>query len=230
MSVEDARKHCWLVDSKGLVVKSRTDLVEHKLHYAHEHAPVGDFLSAIRDLKPTAIIGVAAVGGTFNPAVLAEMASLNQRPIVFALSNPHSRAECTAEQAYAGTGGRALFACGSPYDPVTLDGKTFVPRQGNNSYIFPGVGLGAIASKTTRITDAMFMAAARTLAQLVTEQDIAQGSLFPALERIREVSAHIGVAVAESAYANGTAGKPRPVNVLEDVKTQMYNPRYQSYV
>ncbi len=230
LSVEDARKRCWLVDSKGLVVKSRTDLVEHKLHYAHEHAPVSDFLAAIKDLKPTAIIGVAAVGGTFTPEVLAEMARLNKQPIIFALSNPTSKAECTAEQAYRGTNGTALFACGSPFDPVTLNGKTFVPRQGNNSYIFPGVGLGAIASKTTRITDAMFMAAAKTLAQLVTDEDIAQGSLFPALERIREVSAHIAVAVADTAYAGGTAGKPRPVNLLEEVKTQMYNPRYQSYV
>ncbi len=228
--VEKARQHCWLVDSKGLVVKSRTDLVDHKLHYAHDHAPVSDFLTAIRDLKPTAIIGVAAVGGTFNPEVLAEMARLNTQPIIFALSNPTSKAECTAEQAYQGTGGRALFACGSPFDPVSLNGKSFVPRQGNNSYIFPGVGLGAIASKTTRITDAMFMAAARTLAELVTEEDLKQGSLFPALARIREVSAQIGVAVAENAYASGLAGKPKPQDVMADVRAQMYDPRYESYV
>jgi len=228
--VEKARQHCWLVDSKGLVVKSRTDLVDHKLHYAHDHAPVSDFLTAIKDLKPTAIIGVAAVGGTFNPEVLAEMARLNTQPIIFALSNPTSKAECTAEQAYRGTDGRALFACGSPFDPVTLNGKTFVPRQGNNSYIFPGVGLGAIASKTTRINDAMFMAAARTLAELVTDDDLKQGSLFPALARIREVSAQIGVAVAENAYASGLAGKPKPQDVMADVRAQMYDPRYQSYV
>jgi len=228
--VEMARQHCWLVDSKGLVVKSRTDLVDHKLHYAHDHAPVSDFLTAIKDLKPTAIIGVAAVGGTFNPEVLAEMARLNTQPIIFALSNPTSKAECTAEQAYRGTDGRALFACGSPFDPVTLNGKTFVPRQGNNSYIFPGVGLGAIASKTTRINDAMFMAAARTLAELVTDDDLKQGSLFPALARIREVSAQIGVAVAENAYASGLAGKPKPQDVMADVRAQMYDPRYESYV
>ena len=130
----------------GLVVKNRAGLAEHKLRYAHDHAPVDDFLTAIRTLKPTAIIGVAAVGGTFTPEVLQKMAELNERPIVFALSNPTSKAECTAEEAYRQTGGRALFACGSPFDPVKLDGKTFVPRQGNNSYIFPGVGLGAIAS------------------------------------------------------------------------------------
>jgi malate dehydrogenase (oxaloacetate-decarboxylating)(NADP+) len=221
-----ARERCWLVDSHGLVIRSRKDLAEHKLPYAHVHAPVADFLSAIKALKPTAIIGVAAVGGTFTQEVLAEMARINQRPIVFALSNPTSKAECDAEQAYRGTGGRALFACGSPFDPVQLDGTTFVPRQGNNSYIFPGVGLGAIASRTRRVTDAMFMAAAHTLAHLVTESDLAQGSLYPALPRIREVSLHIATAVAESAYKNGLAGKPRPDNVQADVQAQMYDPRY----
>lgn len=226
LSESAARERCWLVDSHGLVIKDRSDLAEHKLPYAHAHAPVADFLSAIKALKPTAIIGVAAVGGTFTREVLAEMASINQRPIVFALSNPTSKAECDAEQAYRGTGGRALFACGSPFDPVQLDGKIFVPRQGNNSYIFPGVGLGAIASRTRRITDAMFMAAAHTLARLVTESDLAQGSLYPALPRIREVSLHIATAVADAAYKSGLAGKPKPDDVQADVQAQMYDPRY----
>jgi len=225
-----ARERCWLVDSRGLVVKSRNDLVEHKRPYAKDHAPIGDFPSAVKALKPTAIIGVAAVGGTFTREVLEEMARMNTRPIVFALSNPTSKAECTAEQAYRWTGGRALFASGSPFDPVKVEGRTFVPRQGNNSYIFPGVGLGAIVSGARRVTDDMFMAAARTLAQRVDEADLAQGSLYPALSRIREVSAAIAAAVAESAYASGLAGKPRPADVLADVKSQMYDPRYSSYV
>ena len=140
-----ARQRCWLVDSKGLVVKSREGLAAQKLPYAHDHAAVTDFMSALRDLKPTGIIGVAAVGGTFTPEVLRTMADINERPIVFALSNPTSKAECTAEQAYQFTDGRALFASGSPFLPVTCNGKVMVPRQGNNSYIFPGVGLGAIA-------------------------------------------------------------------------------------
>ena len=208
------------------MVKSRPGLAEQKLAYAHDHAPVGDFLTAIRTLKPTAIIGVAAVGGTFTPEVLQTMAEINERPIIFALSNPTSKAECSAEQAYRHTDGRALFACGSPYDPVTLDGKTFVPRQGNNSYIFPGVGLGAIASGTRLVTDEMFMAAAHTLANLVSEADLEQGSLYPALPRIREVSAHIAAAVAGVAYNRGLAAGQPPKDLLAFVQSQMYDPRY----
>ena len=222
----EARQRIWLVDSRGLVVKGRDGVTEHKKPYAHEHAPIGDFLSAINTLKPTAIIGVAAVGGTFTPEVLRTMAEINEQPIVFALSNPTSKAECSAEEAYRHTGGRALFACGSPYDPVTIDGKTFVPRQGNNSYIFPGVGLGAIASGARLVTDEMFMAAARTLAKLVTDADLKQGSLYPALPRIREVSAHIAVAVAKIAYQRGLAAGREPKNLLAHVKSQIYEPRY----
>jgi malate dehydrogenase (oxaloacetate-decarboxylating)(NADP+) len=192
----DARRNCWLVDSKGLVVGSRAGLAAQKQPYAHDHAPIADFPTAVRTLKPTAIIGVAAVGGTFTPAVLEDMARINARPIVFALSNPTSQSECTAEQAYRSTDGRALFACGSPFDPVTHGGTTHVPRQGNNSYIFPGVGLAAVATRATRVTDEMFMAAAHSLAHDVTESDLAQGSLYPALPRIREVSANIAASAA----------------------------------
>jgi malate dehydrogenase (oxaloacetate-decarboxylating)(NADP+) len=225
----EARRRNWLVDSRGLVVKARGELAEHKLAYAHEHAPIADFLTAIRTLKPTAIIGVAAVGGTFTHEVLQAMAQINKRPIVFALSNPTSKAECTAEEAYHHTQGRALFACGSPYDPVRLEVKTFVPRQGNNSYIFPGVGLGAIASGTRRITDEMFMGAALALAHLVSEADLAQGSLYPALPRIREVSAQIAAKVAEVAYTRRLASGQAPHDVLAHVKSHMYEPRYCSY-
>jgi malate dehydrogenase (oxaloacetate-decarboxylating)(NADP+) len=226
VSEAEALRRTWLVDSRGLVVKNRAGLTDHKLRYAHDHAPVGDFLTAIHTLKPTAIIGVAAVGGAFTPEVLQVMAELNERPIVFALSNPTSKAECSAEEAYRHTGGRALFACGSPYDPVRLDGKTFVPRQGNNSYIFPGVGLGAIASGARLVTDEMFMAAAHTLAYLVDPDDIEQGSLYPALPRIRDVSAHIAAAVAEVAYKRGLATVPRPNDLMAFIESQMYNPLY----
>jgi malate dehydrogenase (oxaloacetate-decarboxylating)(NADP+) len=226
MDAEEARRHCWLVDSKGLVVQSRDNLSPQKRAYAHEHAPCSDFVAAVRSLKPTAIIGVAAVGGTFTPAVLAAMAEINERPIVFALSNPTSKAECTAEQAYAGTEGRALFACGSPFAPVHLGTQTLVPRQGNNCYIFPGVGLGAIACGATRITSEMFLAAARCLAAQVTPADLAQGSLFPPLDHARPVSAAIAAAVAEVAFARNLASKSRPEDLQALVRAHMYDPHY----
>jgi len=226
MAETDAIKRNWLVDSRGLVVKGRANLSGHKLRYAHDQAPIEDFLTAIRTLKPTAIIGVAAVGGAFTADVLRTMAELNERPIVFALSNPTSKAECSAEEAYRHTGGRALFACGSPYDPLDLNGKTFVPRQGNNSYIFPGVGLGVIASGSRLVTDEMFMAAAHTLANAVSEADLKQGSLYPALPRIREVSAQIGAAVAGVAYQRGLAQGPTPNDLVAVVQAQMYDPHY----
>ena len=226
LSEAEALRRNWLVNSRGLVVKNRAGLTDHKLRYAHDHAPVGDFLTAIRTLKPTAIIGVAAVGGAFTPEVLQTMAEINDRPIVFALSNPTSKAECTAEEAYRHTGGRALFACGSPYDPVRLDGKTFVPRQGNNSYIFPGVGLGATASriKAGHRRDVHGRRAHAGLSR--HPDDIEQGSLYPALPRIREVSAHIAVAVAEVAYKRGLATVPRPNDMMAFIESQMYDPQY----
>jgi malate dehydrogenase (oxaloacetate-decarboxylating)(NADP+) len=225
-SEAEAIKRNWLVDSRGLVVKGRANLSGHKLRYAHEQAPIDDFLTAIRTQKPTAIIGVAAVGGAFTADVLKTMAELNERPIIFALSNPTSKAECSAEEAYRHTAGRALFACGSPHDPVDLNGRTFVPRQGNNSYIFPGVGLGVIASGSRLVTDEMFMAAAHALANAVSEADLKQGSLYPSLPRIREVSAQIGAAVAGVAYQRGLALGPTPNDLIGVVQSQMYDPHY----
>jgi len=230
MNEAQARQRCWLVDSKGLVVKGRADLAAHKQPYAHEHAPVGSLLDAVKALCPTAIVGVAAVGGAFTEEVVRTMAAQNKRPIVFALSNPTSKSECTANQAYGWSDGRALFACGSPFDPVTLGAQTHVPRQGNNSYIFPGVGLGVIVSGASRVTDEMFMAAAQTLAEQVTEDDLRQGSLYPPLSRVRDVSAQIAAAVAKIAFAKGLAGMPAPPDVLAFVKAHMYEPRYVDYV
>ena len=226
ISEAEALRRNWLVDSRGLVVKGRPGLSGHKLRFAHEQAPINDFLTAIKTLKPTAIIGVAAVGGAFTPEVLQTMARLNEQPIVFALSNPTSKSECSAEHAYRHTGGRALFACGSPFDPVKLDGKTFVPRQGNNSYIFPGVGLGVIASGSRLVTAEMFMAAAHTLANSVSEGDLKQGSLYPSLPRIREVSAQIGAAVANVAYQRGLAAGPPPNDLIGFIQSQMYDAHY----
>ena len=222
-----ARQRCWMVDSKGLVVASRHDLAEHKLPYAHDYAPVVDFLGAVQVLRPTAIIGVGAVPNTFTEPVVREMARINERPMVFALSNPTSKAECTALQAYDWSGGRALYASGSPFEPVTLaDGRRFVPRQGNNSYIFPGLGLALVLVGASRVTDAMFLTAARTLAACTTEADLAQGSLYPPLADVREVSARIAVAVAELAFRDGVAQIERPEDLVALVHREMYDPRY----
>jgi malate dehydrogenase (oxaloacetate-decarboxylating)(NADP+) len=226
LSEAEALEHLAFFDVNGLVVQGRADLASHTLRYARALPPVHDFVSAIRTLKPTAIIGAAGVGGAFTRDVLEAMAEINKRPIIFALSNPTSKAECSAEQAYRATGGRALFACGSPQGPVVLDGKTFVPRQGNNSYIFPGVGLGVIASGARLVTDEMFMAAAHTLAELVSNGDIEQGSLYPALPRLREVSAHIAASVAAVAFQRGLAAGDAPNDLLSFVSAQMYDPRY----
>ena len=158
------------------------------------------------------------------------MSRLNRRPIIFALSNPTSKSECTAEEAYTFSKGRAIFASGSPFPPVTLNGKTFECGQGNNSYIFPGVGLGVYASEATRVTDRMFSEAARALASLCLESDLAVGRIYPELRRIREVSAVLGAAVADVAFQGGLARVARPPDVLEFVKSRMWEPIYPSYV
>ena len=230
LSESEARRCCWFVDSKGLVVASRGDLAEHKRPFAHDHAFIPDLQAAVEAIKPTALIGVSGVGSTFTQPIVETMARINPRPIIFALSNPTSKAECTAEQAYTWTDGRAVFASGSPFDPVTVAGQTFVPGQGNNAYIFPGVGLGVIACGATRITDEMFYAAAKTLAGLVSEGDLALGRIYPALDQIRQVSAAIGVAVARVAYANHLSTMPEPDDLLKAIRDQMYDPIYESYV
>lgn len=226
MDADEARKRCWFLDSKGLVVASRTDLVSHKLPYAHDHPFTADLLTAVEDLKPTVLIGASGQPATFTQPVVEAMARLNQRPMIFALSNPTSKSECTAEQAYRWTDGRGIYASGSPFPTVNYAGQTFVPGQANNSYIFPGVGLGVVASGSTRVTDEMFAVAARTLAKLVTQDDLAMGRIYPALTMIRTVSQHIGAAVAEVAYANGLATVERPADLLAYVGSVMYDPIY----
>ncbi len=230
LTVEEARARCWFVDSRGLVVKDRSDLTGHKLDYAHAFEFLPDFLTAVETLKPTAIIGVCGKPRMFTQPILETMARINERPLVFSLSNPTSNTECTAAEAYTWTEGRALYTSGSPFDPVVFQGKKLVPAQGNNVYIFPGVGLGVIASQARRVTPEMFFVAAKTLAAAVSADDLAQGSLFPSLTKIREVSAAIALAVAEVAYQRDLAARPRPDDLLAFIKAQMYEPQYQSYV
>ena len=230
LSDADARARFWFIDSKGLVVKSRGDLAEHKLRYAHDHEFIADPLSVIDVLRPTGIIGVSGQAGTFTPEVLKRMADINERPMIFALSNPTSKSECTAEEAYRLTDGRAIFASGSPFDPVVVDGKRFIPGQGNNAYIFPGVGLGIVASESRLVTDEMFLAAAWTLANEVYQADLDEGRIYPALTRIREVSLEIAMATAKVAYRRGLAGAPKPDDLQSHIKAQMFEPSYRSYM
>ncbi len=229
ISEEEARLKCWFVDSKGLVVKSREDLANHKKPFAHDHEPLGDLVSAIRSLKPTAIVGVSGQPNTFTRAALRAMADQNEHPIVFALSNPTSKAECSAEDAYTHTDGRAIFASGSPFDAVDFNGRRLVPGQGNNAYIFPGVGLGVVASGATRVTDEMFFAAAKTLAEQVSEEDLSWGSVYPPLTKIRDVSLLIAAAVAEVVYESGLTTEARPGNVVNHISSHMYEPRYRNF-
>ncbi len=230
LSAETARQRIAFVDSRGLVTSRRTDLQPHKLPYAHDLPLIPDLLTVVQTFKATALIGVSATPHTFTEPILRTMADLNQRPIVFALSNPTSRAECTAEEAYRWTDGRAIYASGSPFPPVQLNGQHFVPRQGNNAYIFPGLGLGVVLTRARRVTETMFAAAARRLASLVTEEDLARGSIFPPIERIWHVSGEIAVAVAEVAYREGLATVPRPADLPAFVRAHRYDPAYPTYV
>ena len=230
LSEDDARRLCWFMDSKGLVVTSRTDLSEHKRRFAQDYPLHRDLLPVVEAVKPTAIIGASGQPSTFTPAVLTAMARINKRPIVFALSNPTSQSECTAEEAYRYTDKRAVFASGSQFPKVTMDGQTFVPGQANNSYIFPGVGLGILASEASRVTDEMFAAAAKALDKQVSEEDFMLGRIYPSLSRIREVSVNIALAVAKVAFARGLTAMLEPADLLGHIKSKMYDPTYQEYV
>lgn len=221
----EALRRLWFVDVNGLVVKGRDDLMEHNLPYAHEH-PRATFLEAIESVRPQILIGATGAPGTFTREVVTKMASINERPVIFALSNPTSRAECTAEQAYEWSEGRAVFASGSPFGTAWVDGSERRPSQANNAYVFPGIGLGAVATECTRISDEMFLAAARALSQLVSEPDLEAGALFPPLREIRDVSLEVAVAVAEEAYSAGLARLERPADLREYLRASMYDPFY----
>ncbi|EKX55125.1 hypothetical protein GUITHDRAFT_91319 [Guillardia theta CCMP2712] len=228
LTKEEARARCWLVDSKGLVVKSRREeLQHHKLNYAHEHGKIKDLLSIVRTLRPTALIGVCATAKVFTREIVELMSEINERPILFPLSNPTQLAECSAEEAWTWTRGKVLFASGSPFDPIERDGRLFVPGQGNNAYIFPGVGLGAVVGKLRHITDNMFRIAARALADQVTDGDIKNGCLFPPLQDMRRVSEKIAVAVVHEGMKEGMCSATlQEGEVLAAVRKAIYVPDY----
>ena len=221
----EARQRLWFVNSRGLVVKTTRNLTSHIAHYAHDHREMA-FIEAIKDIKPHILIGATGMPDTFTEEVIETMTSINDQPTVFALSNPTSRAECTAQQAYRWSKGKAIFASGSPFAPVNYDGREYRPGQGNNSYVFPGIGMGAIACNARIINDDMFLAAAKTLADQVSQVSLDAGTLYPPLADIRKVSLEIAVAVAEKAYECGLAQEDRPDDLREFIQGMVYDPRY----
>ena len=229
VSKDAARRACWFVDTQGLLTSGRDNVPPHKRAYAHDHAPAATLKAAIEAIEPTVLIGVSAQSGMFDEAVVRTMARLNERPLIFALSNPTSKAECTAEDAYRWSDGRAVFASGSPFDPVKIGNRTLVPGQGNNAYIFPGVGLGAIISEARAVTDEMFLAAAFSLARQVSDADLAEGRVYPALSKIRDVSAEIARDVAIVAWKRDLTTKPAPEDVDAEIRGYMYEPVYPHY-
>ncbi|XP_024384373.1 NADP-dependent malic enzyme, chloroplastic isoform X2 [Physcomitrium patens] len=231
IKVEEARTKIYLADSKGLVTKSRINTLEtFKKPFAHDMPEITKLVDVIKKLKPTAMIGTTGKGGQFTQAVLEEISSYQEKPIVFALSNPTSQSECTAEEAYKFTKGKCIFASGSPFPPVTYEGKTYTIGQSNNAYIFPGLGLGCVISGAIRVHDDMFLAAAESLANEISQDHLDKKQLFPAFSEIREISAHIGAATAAKAYELGLATKlPKPSDLLSYAKSCMYSPVYRQY-
>jgi malate dehydrogenase (oxaloacetate-decarboxylating)(NADP+) len=225
LSESEARARLWFVDMEGLVVKERKGLLPHNEPYMHEHPQLG-FIDAINTIKPNVLIGATGAPNTFTRAVIEAMTNVNQRPTIFALSNPTSRAECTALEAYEWSQGKVIFASGSPFPALTYNEKKITPGQGNNVYVFPGIGLGTIISKAPVITDEMFLIAARTLAELVTEDDLDKGMIYPSLKSIREVSYNIALAVAEHAYQTQLTKTERPDDLEQRIRNYMYEPGY----
>ena len=229
ITLEIARSKIWLVDSQGLITSDRKDdLAHHKRPYAHKNpnkSNIVTLIDAVKTLKPTALLGVSAIAQAFNEDVIKEMCKNDENPLIFALSNPTSKAECTATQAYTYSNGRAIFASGSPFDPVTLsDGRTFIPGQGNNAYIFPGVGLGSIISEATQITNDDFYVAAKALASLVTNDRLNQGCAYPPINDIRNVSEFIAKAVANNIYKTGRSSSKEKKDYDDIVKQISYDP------
>jgi len=226
IEMDEARKRIWLFDSKGLVVSSRDDLSGQKRNYAFDHAPVSDLAEAVRSVKATALIGTSTIAKAFTQDVVEGMAQNTERPIIFPFSNPTSKSECTAEEAYEWTKGKAIFAAGSPFSPFEYDGKTITPSQGNNVYIFPAMGLAVFAAVPTHIPDKAFSRAARALAALVTPEQFERGQVYPPLDRIRESSLIVAQAIVEYFYEAELATVPKPEDVGEYVRSVAWKPEY----
>jgi malate dehydrogenase (oxaloacetate-decarboxylating)(NADP+) len=230
LSAEAARARIWFFDVNGLLETSRKDLADFQKPYAHSHAPSKDFVQAIETIKPNAIIGVSTVAKAFNQRVIEAMSRVNERPIIFPYSNPTSHSECTAEEAYRWSGGRAIFASGSPFPPVRFGDRTFVPGQGNNVYIFPAIGLAVYATQAKRVTDEMFIAAARAVAEQVTPAELDVGLIYPPQSAIFDTELHAATRVAEVIFARNLARAERPASIEEFIRQKVYKPKYQTAV
>ncbi len=225
LSEEEARARCYFCDSKGLITNARDSLTAHAAPFAAALPPMS-LEEAIATIKPDVLIGASGQGGMFSQAIIELMAALHEQPVIFALSNPTSRAECTAEDAYVCSDGRAIFASGSPFGVVNLKGEIKVPGQGNNAYIFPGLGLGLLQAEATRVTNDLLLAAARALADAVSDNQIKHGCLYPPLNEIREVSVRIAMAVAAAASESGLSSARVDENFRTKMLAELYEPRY----
>jgi malate dehydrogenase (oxaloacetate-decarboxylating)(NADP+) len=226
VDIAQARSRNALFDINGLMVTSRSDLADFQKPFALVHAPIATFVEAVKALRPTGIIGVSTVPKLFNQQVIEAMAAINERPIIFPYSNPTSRSECTAEEAYRWSDGRAIFASGSPFPPVEIGGKTFVPGQGNNVYIFPAMGMAIFATQAKRVTDEMFIVAARAVAEQVTDDNLKVGLIYPPQGRMLETSLHVATRVAELVFEKGLARVPDSPDVAAHIRASAYRPAY----
>jgi len=226
MNIAEARSRNALFDINGLIVTSRTDLADFQKPFAQDRAPASTFVDAVRALRPTGIIGVSTVPKLFTREVIEAMAEINERPIIFPYSNPTSRSECTAEEAYRWSGGRAVFASGSPFPPVEIAGHKFVPGQGNNVYIFPAIGMAVFATEATRVTEEMFIVAAKAVAEQVTDEDLSVGLIYPPQSRILDASLHVAERLASYIFDQGLAGVPRPDDIGSLIRARAYRPVY----
>jgi malate dehydrogenase (oxaloacetate-decarboxylating)(NADP+) len=226
MTLQEAQAHVYMFDVNGLLESTRTDLFDFQRPYAHKHAPTRDFVAAIESIKPTTIIGVSTVGGAFTQKVVEAMSRINERPVILALSNPTDHAECTAEQAYTWSKGKAIYAAGVQFAPVTYNGQTFLPGQANNFYIFPAVGMAIYATQAKRVTDEMFIEAGQAVADQVPAELLKQGMLYPLQSDILETEIQTAARVAKLVFDSGLARVERPGDMVSFIRKQVYKPDY----
>jgi malate dehydrogenase (oxaloacetate-decarboxylating)(NADP+) len=230
LSKEEAQSKIWLFNTQGLLESNRSDLKDFQRPYAHENAPIKDFVEAIESIKPTAIIGVSTVGKLFTKEVIEAISEVNDRPLIFALSNPTEHAECTAEEAYNWSKGNAIFAGGVQFPKVVYKNMTFQPGQANNFYIFPAIGMAVYATQAKRVTDEMFIEAARAVADIVTPEQLNKGLLYPPQSNILETEIETAAKVAELVFDKGLARVKRPDDIKEFIREHVYSPEYQSFI